>query len=114
MPRTVLAVQTAPTAYADDGLALTFTASDVANGNRFLSDGKEIVIVKNTDAAPRSFTFVSAPNDLGRDENRVDSFAVNEARLYRMTARGWRQADGYVNIDGEHVGLVIAIVRMAE
>lgn len=112
MPRTTLAVQTAPDVYADDGLVLTFTAADVANGNQFVSNGREVIFVLNADAASRNFTRVSAPDDMGRTEDTVDAIAAGATRMYVMAMQGWRQSTGHVYINGDHAALLIAIVRM--
>lgn len=54
MPRTILTKDTAPGTNAAIGKVLTETIWDIANGDRFVATGKELVVAHNTDVGART------------------------------------------------------------
>lgn len=51
------------------GLDKTFQAADTVNGNAFLSSGRDLLIVFNSDSGPHTFSIQSAPDPDGRFAN---------------------------------------------
>jgi hypothetical protein len=47
----------------------TFQAADTVNGNSFLSSGRDLLIVYNSDSSSHTFTIFSAPDPNGRFAN---------------------------------------------
>lgn len=71
--RTEITVQQAP----ENGLAFSalgqyaFTACDSTNGMKFKNSGKEIVVIRNGNAATRTATFLGVRDENGRTANTV-------------------------------------------
>ena len=96
MARTVLTKTTPPGAYAGTSTAVTATAADVANGNSFPLVGGEIILIRNTDASPQTWTATSIANSIGRVEHiTAESIAAGVVRVWGPAKlEGWRQTDG--------------------
>lgn len=88
-------------------------ASDVANGNKFLATGQEILIVQNTDSAAHTFTVVSIADHLGRTQD-IATYSVAagaSAAIQLSTMEGWLQTDGNVYLNSVDATLKFAVVR---
>ena len=63
---TLLVKSTAPGAYAAAGVAVTMAAADVANGNYFVSSGKELLIAYQSGVVARTVTVTSGLDEFNR------------------------------------------------
>ena len=112
MPRTALTVQNAPAAFGAAGTTLTFAAGDVANGNSFVSTGREILIARNDDASPKTVTVQSIACSHGRETDAVKQIAAGAYAIFQMfPTDGFQQSDGKVWIDVDDADLKLAVVK---
>lgn len=115
MARTVLTATDVPSKYATDGVAITWTAWDASNGNRFLCTGREILLARNTNgSAAKTVTVTSQADAQGRTGDiSADSIAANAMHVYqRFPLAGWADSNGYVNVDGESTDIEFAVLRL--
>jgi hypothetical protein len=114
MPRTTLTKIAAPGGYSHTGQTLTWTAADVANGNQFVTSGKEIVLARNVHAdTARTVTVASTPI-LGRTKD-ITAFSIAAgafAAFGPFPSEGWRQADGFVYLNASHVDIQFAVIAI--
>lgn len=112
MARTILTPITAPEAYDLAGAALTFTDGDLANGNRFLATGRELLLVYNSGASPYTVTVQSkAVNN--REGDAAATLAAGAYRIFQMfPTEGWKQDDGYVWVDVQNAALKLAVLKL--
>jgi len=76
-----------PGIVAPASLDKVFTAADVVNGNSFLSSGKDLLIVHNSDgAATHTFTLVSAPDPDGRYANITYTVGIGSYSFVDITS----------------------------
>lgn len=115
MPRTILTPEVAPGSQPLAENVLTFTAADVANGNRFAHTGKEVVLVRNANAGStaREVTFQSVAIRGRQDakHNTGQSVPAAQVRVYGPFDDGWRQSDGYVYCNGDNAELQFCVLR---
>jgi hypothetical protein len=106
----ITGVLTNPTA----GVALTFTAADTANGNKFAHTGKELIIAQNTGGSAYTVTISSAADSLGRTKDiTTDSIAAGAFAIYGVPqVEGWRQTDGTIHLTASNAAIKFAIVRL--
>lgn len=103
-------------ALAPTALSLTsvFTAPTVAaDGVKFLQQGNEVIIVKNSDATnPYTFTIKSVADDLNRlGDIGPYSLAAGKQAVVRLPGRGFKDSTGYVLIVMENVAVQVAVHR---
>jgi len=93
------------------GADFVLAASDAANGNRFISTGKEIIVAFNSGAEERTLTITSV-NDPFRRTQDITDYAVGIG-LYSVfgpfPVTGWIQTTGYIHLLTSHAELKIAI-----
>src|SRR5436305_1430115 len=95
MARTLLTPQAVAAPYPGAGVAVTWTAADVANGNAFVLTEREVVLAKNTDTAAHVVTLSSVANAFGRSSDTADVILPGEVRPYApKPLAGWMQSDG--------------------
>ena len=91
---------------------VSWTTADVANGNDYVMEGGETIMITNTDASARNFTLTSAPDSLGRTLNHVIQLAQSEVSLIGpLTIDGWRQSTGKLLLSGDNAGIKFMIMR---
>src|SRR4051812_19279014 len=118
MARTNIAAQTTPGAYpslpiAPDARDITFTGSDVPNGNETpLIEAKTLVLVHNTEAVTaRTCTFVSVADTLNRTGD-ITAYSVEagETALFGpFKTVGWASS-GKLRFDGSNIALKFAVI----
>jgi hypothetical protein len=98
--------------------ALVFTAADVANGNSFVSTGRELILVMNTGAAPGTVT-VSSVVDPSARTGDITSYSLPIGNVTPQFAdfgplplAGWAQPAGVVNLQGSAATVWFCIVRL--
>lgn len=57
-------------------LAITFAACDNVNGNTFISTGREILFVQNTDASPHTFTATPVVDPYGGTNTSLTNYSL--------------------------------------
>lgn len=98
--------------------AFTFTAADVPNGNQAPSTGRELLIVRNTDAAPQTVTVTSSPDLLNRAGDitaysiPIGSVTPQFAALGPFPVGGWKQADGNLYFSGSSANIAFAVIQL--
>lgn len=100
MAETLLTSTTAPLKWSTTGAAVTMTALDNSNGNKFAAVTDALLIVQNTSGGALTMTVTSQPitgsgPGAGRSQNISQSLAASEIRVFRLTQNGWASG-GYV------------------
>lgn len=115
MARTILTPTLVPADYATAGVAVTFTAWDATNGNRFKATGREILLAKNTHASAAQTVTVTSQNDpFGRSGNiTADSIAAGALHVYQLfPLSGWADSSGYISVDSSTTDIQFAVLRI--
>lgn len=93
---------------------VAFAASDVANGNQVLLNGKVLVLVQNTDVAAQTITFDSVRDGLNRDGD-ITTYSVGASEFAAFgpfNPAGWKQSDGYLYINTSDADLKILCINI--
>lgn len=112
MPRTPIPVTDIP---YSNGVAVTWTAADSANNHSFPNDGQTLLLVRNTDAATKTVTVVSVPDDGGRlgDITLTAPATAGVCTTNLVPIKGYNQTDGTVNVNvAVATGVTLACVRI--
>jgi hypothetical protein len=118
MPRTVVNTQNVPATNATAGTAVTWTASDVANGNMFVWNQDVLVVVRNSHATTSyTATFTGVADPYGRTGTIVDTLTAGQVRVYPFfPSAAWMQPTGSdagkVYFNGENAAVEIALLRL--
>lgn len=118
MARTALSVQEPPGKHpgsiAAEAADLTWEAGDATDLNSYVSTGRELVLVRNDDAAAQTVTIHSVADSFNREGDiAAYSVGVGEYAMFGpIPVEGWRQSDGTVHIDPSAATLMFAIVRL--
>jgi hypothetical protein len=110
---TTLTKTTAPGAYAAAGGAVTMTAADVANGNRFVPSGKDLIIAHNTGVAERHVTVTSVVDEMNRlGTIAAEAIAAGAIRIYGpLPVDGWASG-GYILCSADNAEVKFGIVTL--
>jgi hypothetical protein len=96
------------------GADFVFTAADLANGNSFVSTGRELLLVQNSGASPYTVTVTSVADNQKRTGD-ITSYSVG-AGLFSMfgpfSQPGWLQSDGTVRVSASNALVKFAVVRL--
>lgn len=115
MPRTALTPIETPGASPLSAGAMAFTPADPTNGNKFVSTGKELLVVHNTGAGSRNVTFQTIAINGRQDPNHNTAIAV-AAGLYKVFGpfplKGYRQSDGTISVTGSHAEVEFAVLKV--
>lgn len=114
MAETALTVTTEPAQYAQAGVAVTMTAVDNANGNKWPASRDQLAIVQNTDSGSHTVTITSQPlAGTGRLGDDSHSLAAGEIRIFHLTTDGWADVNGNVLMpSGQDTHLKVGIVNL--
>lgn len=118
MARTVLTPINPPADWGVAPVAVPFTALDGTDGGQFTATGRELILVRNTNAAARTVAVPSTASArlggrAGASNDQSASLAQNDYRVYGpLPLDGWVQSDGriYINVSG--VGVEAAVIRL--
>lgn len=104
-------------ALAPVALSLTsvFTAPTVAaDGVRFLQQGREVILVQNSDPTnPYTFTIKSVADQLNRvGDIGPYSLAAGKIAVFRLPGSGFKDSNGYITIVMENVAVKVAVHRV--
>jgi len=118
MPRTALTTQTPkgpyPGVVSAEDLDFTWAAADDANGNDFVFTGRELILVRNDDAAPQTITLTSS-NDPQKRLGNITTYSVGigeYAAFWAGAIQGWVQAGQKFFIDTSDPDLKFAVIRI--
>lgn len=111
MPGTLITKTMPEGAWDEEGVALTWTNLDNANGNYFPSHRDCFLLAWNTDASPQTFCIDSEPlPPSGRTGHIAEVMAAGEIRVFRLAGIGWADADGNTNLPaGQNANLKVAL-----
>jgi hypothetical protein len=113
MPTTAITKQTAPGQYPTAWGDLTFAAMDQANGNHFVSTGKELIIVRNDDAAAQTVTVTGSADPFGRTASIQKSInAAGLAIFGPLPSSYWANNSGQIVLTPSSNNLKVAIVTL--
>lgn len=115
MARTALTKTAVPSPYGGAGVAVTMTAADTTNKNKFPLTGREIVIAQNTGASSRTVTITSVDDRYGRSEDiAAEAIAAGAIRVYGpgLAIEGWQQADGSLYLEANHAEVKFGILQL--
>lgn len=114
MGRTALTKTTALGAYNHAGVVLTMTAADTGNSNMFVATGKDLLIVRNTDASDHTFTVTSTPDAIGRTKDiTTETVAAGTFRIVGpLEVTGWIQTDGNIYLAANSATVKFGIVAL--
>lgn len=116
MAETALPTTTAGNKWSQTGVAMTMTALDNANGNKFTAASLCVVIVRNSSGGALSFQITSQPTPgVGAGAGRVghinQSLAAGEIRAFQLTKSGWQDSNGEVLLpSGQSASLLVGIL----
>lgn len=116
MARTSLTKLTALGAYGSysaNAADLTMTAADVANGNQFTFEGKDLVIAYNSDASAHTVTISSVADPYGRTGDISYSLGAGEYAVFGpFEASGWLQSDGKIYLSADDASVKFGVVKL--
>lgn len=110
--RTIVQTTSTPGGYAAYGRTLNFSAADPGHGNRFLSSGRDLLIVRNSSGSTQTVTVLAvADSYTGRVQNQSQAIAAGDEVLFGIfLADGWKRGDGYVHVDAPSADVKLAVV----
>lgn len=117
MARATLTPDVSTGAYPTDSTELNFVAGNVADGNDFVFNGKQVLLVQNSsEDTAYDLTIKSRPDALGRDlpsSQQVIEIPFGETHAVGPLAMvGWRQTNGRVNINVENAALLLCVYTL--
>lgn len=118
MPRDVItanenAKRYPPLPVAANSLDFAFTPGDAVNGLQYQATGREVVLVRNINAGPQTFTLISVADEFGRKGDITTySLAAGEFAVLIPPLKGFQQTDGSVWIDVSHDDVHVAVLRL--
>jgi hypothetical protein len=115
MPRVDLTVTSGTTRYPTAGVAVTMTAADTTNKERFVLTGREILVIQNTGAGAHTYTITSTADPQGRTSDiSAQSIAAGAIHMLGpLDLPGWAQTSGqYLHIEANHTEVKWGVYRM--
>jgi hypothetical protein len=114
MARTALTKIVANGSYPTAGVTVTWTASDVTNGNSIPMTGDDLLLVRGSGGAG-TFTITSVANALGRS-GTITTEAITDGGYkvlgpFKQKA-GWVQSDGALYFAGSAVEVQFAVIKL--
>lgn len=113
MARTVITPISQTSKYPTAFTAVTWTAADPTNGNRFVLTGRETLLVRNVGATTNVtfFSSTSEPQNRSGDITNSSLATNGHATLGPLALNGWRQEDGYAWVTGQTANIEFAVLR---
>jgi hypothetical protein len=114
MAREIITPAAVPSAYADADIVAGWTPSNVADKNRYLWTGRELLELRNVGVTSRACVLTSAPDSQGRTNDVAITLTGGQSRVMPFLAQadGWVQADGYVYFEGPHIEAEWRVLRL--
>lgn len=94
-------------------LTMTMAAADASNGNHFVAQEKQMLIVINTDAVdPYTFSITSSKDVIGRTlDVTTYSLAAGAIALVLIPAYGYKNTNGNVAVTGSNAAIKFGVAR---
>jgi hypothetical protein len=107
----------APFAAVGAGLAdFTFAAGTITDGDTFVCTGRDLLIVKNTDAGATTITITSVVDEKNRTGDITTySVGIGEYAIFPIGLTnnlGWKDTSGKVRITVSDADLKVAVIRL--
>lgn len=114
MARATLTKVDAPARWSLTGIVVTMTAANTTDKNQFVCSGDDLLIVQNSGATPYTVTITSVADPrTGRvGDVTALSLAAGEIRVFRLSAIGWKQTDGYVYLEANNASVKFGVVAL--
>lgn len=113
MARTVLTVLEVPRTHPGGEVAYTFTAHDTVNENEFVLTGREVLLIKSTDAGSQDVVIDSVPDEYGREGPLTVSVGAGvTVALAFLSRAGWMQPEGTLHLDCTVATIAYAVLRL--
>lgn len=114
MAATALTKSSAGGGYASAGVAVTMTAADVANGNKFTASGSDLIIIENTGASTYTFTITSTADSLGRTGHiTTENIVAGATKMVGpLPLAGWVQTDGTILCSASNAAVKFGIISL--
>ena len=113
MARTVLTVLEVPRTHPGGEVVYTWTAHDTVNENEFVLTGREVLLIKSTDAGPQDVVISSVPDSFGRSQDLTVTVAASaEVALAFLSREGWMQPEGTLHLDCTVATISYAVLRL--
>jgi hypothetical protein len=113
--RVILTKTVANGSYPTDGVALTLTAADITDKNRFQMTGDDVLLIYNSGASPYTFTIYSVANARGRTGDiTTESIVAGAVKVLGpfKSKPGWVQSDGYLWLEASNAAVKFAVVKI--
>lgn len=114
MPRTTLSQTVlAEPESGTQHTAVTYTAADVSNGNRYTMNGNQILLARNSGASTRNITITSGLLK-GRSKTlaSIPITAGQELAFPRHAIEGWKQTDGFFYVSADNAEVLFAVLNL--
>lgn len=113
MARTELTVLAVPETHPGGEVVYTFETHDIANENAFQLSGREILLIKSTDAGSQDVVITSVADSYGRTQDlTVTVGAAETVALAFLDRSGWMQSDGMLYLDCTVATIAYAVLRL--
>ena len=104
---------TLPIAVGSAAIVFTNAGASFAEGAGFPLTGREVLIVKNGNAAAQTVTISSVKDDKFRTGDiTAYSLAIGAIAIFRLPVDGWRQADGQLYFAATATDVAFGVVRL--
>jgi hypothetical protein len=96
----------------DGGDTVEWVTADDTNGNRFRSTGRETLLAQNvSEDGALTLTIASVADSHGRTQDIERLIESGETVAFELGVDGWRDDDGYVQIESESDDILLAVIR---
>ena len=113
MARTILTVKDLPRTHPGGEVVYTWEAADTVNQNEFALTGREVLLIKSTDAGEQDVVIDSVPDEYGREGPLTVAVAAGaEVALAFLARAGWMQPEGTLHLDCTVATLSYAVLRL--
>lgn len=114
MAQTQIVATPAPGQYPSALTVLPLTAADVANGNYFISTGRELLLAFNSDTASHNVTVTSQADQFGRlGSITTQAVAAGAYAIVGPLAKtGWANSSGWVLFSADNATVKFAVIQM--
>lgn len=113
MARTPLTVVELDRTHPGGSKAISYVAADIALGNSFILTGREVLLIKSTDAGIQSVVIESSPDSFGREGDLTLSIGIGAYHAIAFMDRsGWVQSGGICHVDATVATIAFAVIRL--
>lgn len=99
-----------PGPYPAAGVELVMTAADTSNKNQFVMSGADLMVIRNADAAAKTYKIEGAENLYNRTADLSGSIGAGEMVAFFFNAlEPFRQPDGQAYCEGNHTNIKFGV-----